>query len=397
MHKFYILCLLLCLVIPATIAQTAKAADSQTAKKSEELKQLESKVAEEKERQAALKTEASKIEEDMQGLKKKLVGTTEKVQKHENTLRDIEDQLATVTAQKNKHLQDLMKDKKSLADLILALERIRRLPPETLIAKPNAPLETAQAAIVLGSLLPEVNRRAEKLKSTLAEIELLEGTLITSQEKLKVTSGQLKSEQSKMNDLIINRSKSLQSTKAALSAQESKISSLSREAKNFRDLIEAIQKRQAEEKKRTVTPRHQKMFTKNNTDDSDSNLPALGTGRSPVSGTVKTRYGQTDDIGATAQGVTFQSRPGAVVVAPLGGIVRYAGDFRNYGQIILLEHKNKFHSLVAGLGKIDTFVGQHVDAGEPLGYLPSNSGRLYYELRNKGEPVNPSQKFSNLN
>ncbi|MEK7802704.1 MAG: peptidoglycan DD-metalloendopeptidase family protein [Pseudomonadota bacterium] len=387
MIKFQLISLLLCLMM---FTAPAHAVDSQTRKKTEELKQLENKVAAEKARQDALKTEASKIEDDMQGLKNKLIGTTEKVQKHENTLRDIEERLSTVTAQKNKHLQDLLKDKKSLADLILALERIRRLPPETLIAKPNAPLETAQAAIVLGSLLPEVNRRAEKLKGTLAEIQLLEDTLINSREKLKDTSGKLKSEQSKMNNLIISRSKSLKSTKDALSEQETKIASLSREAKNFRDLIDAIQKRQAENNTRIMNAPHQK-------NELDINLPALGTGRPPVSGVVKTRYGQTDDMGATAQGITFQSRPGAVVVAPLGGIVRYAGDFRNYGQIILLEHKNKFHSLVAGLGKIDTFVGQHVDAGEPVGYLPSNSGRLYYELRNKGDPVNPSQKFSNLN
>ena len=85
-----------------------------------------------------------------------------------------------------------------------------------------------------------------------------------------------------------------------------------------------------------------------------------------------------------------------MVVAPLGGIVRYAGTFRNYGKIVLIEHRNKFHSLVAGLGKVDTFVGQRVDAGEPIGALPTSSGRLYYELRYQGDPVNPSKKFSTL-
>jgi septal ring factor EnvC (AmiA/AmiB activator) len=106
---------------------------------------------------------------------------------------------------------------------------------------------------------------------------------------------------------------------------------------------------------------------------------------------------KTDDIGASSQGLIFSARAGSVVVAPLGGTVRYAGEFRNYGKIVLIEHKNKFHSLVAGLGKVDTFVGQRVDAGEPVGILPEQSGRLYYELRYQGEPVNPSKKFSKLN
>jgi septal ring factor EnvC (AmiA/AmiB activator) len=116
---------------------------------------------------------------------------------------------------------------------------------------------------------------------------------------------------------------------------------------------------------------------------------------------IRVGYKQTDDIGAESQGLTIEGRPSALVVAPMGGVVRYAGYFKNYGKIIIVEHQKDYHSLIAGLSKIDTVVGQSVSAGEPIGTLPKTSAdggkpSLYYELRLSGEPVNPARKFAGL-
>ena len=100
-------------------------------------------------------------------------------------------------------------------------------------------------------------------------------------------------------------------------------------------------------------------------------------------------------------GVVIESRPRSTVVAPMSGKILYANKFKNYGKLIIIEHKDGYHSLVAGLGKIDTVVGQVVIAGEPLGTLSVTStqgGRptLYYELRKNGKSVNPSKKLIGL-
>jgi len=358
------------------------------APKKEELKKIEQKVAAEKERQEELKKAAENLEKDMKGLKTDLISTTSSVQKNERNLQDIESKIKTLQDDKN-NLDSVLKSKrKNLADLIVALERIRRLPPETLIAKPDAPLKTAQAASVMGSLLPEINRRANLLKTDLEKLSTLEKELNIQKSEVEKTTKSLKTDKDKMNKLISDRSKALKDTKQKVSAKTEEIASLTREAKDFRDLIKKLEKKNREIDSRTGNSSTSKKLDTG---------PALGTGRLPVSGIIKTRYGELDDIGATSQGLVFSAREGSVVVAPLGGIVRYAGAFRNYGQIVLIEHKNKFHSLVAGLGKVDTFVGQRVDAGEPIGTLSNSSSRLYYELRYQGDPVNPSKKFSKLN
>ncbi|MBU0859836.1 MAG: peptidoglycan DD-metalloendopeptidase family protein [Alphaproteobacteria bacterium] len=82
-------------------------------------------------------------------------------------------------------------------------------------------------------------------------------------------------------------------------------------------------------------------------------------------------------------------------------MVRFSGPFKNYGNMIIIEHKKDYHSLIAGLTRLDVREGTSVNAGEPVGSLPSSSSRggkptLYYELRQKGRPVNPATTFSGL-
>jgi murein hydrolase activator len=81
-----------------------------------------------------------------------------------------------------------------------------------------------------------------------------------------------------------------------------------------------------------------------------------------------------------------------VVVAPDSGRVLFSGPFRGYGLILIIEHTGGYHSLLAGLGRIDATVGRTVEAGEPVGTMghdPDRNPSLYFELRRSGQPTNP--------
>ncbi|HNQ92376.1 MAG TPA: peptidoglycan DD-metalloendopeptidase family protein [Alphaproteobacteria bacterium] len=370
-------------------------------KKGESLSSINKQMEAQKSEQEDLEKQAKSLEKGMKGLKKDLISIAGKVQDYETSMRELEERLSQLRKNKSDLTNSLSKQKKSIADLVLALERIRRLPPETLVARPDAPLETAQAATVLSSILPELDSRAKRLKLDLDELQKIEGELTDKQASLKETTEKLKTDQVKLDKLMDEREKSLKDTKKQVAKREESIAQLSKSAKDLSDLIAKVDEKnrilaQRADESRTQNARSSRPTSPQIEQAMQAALPSLGNSRLPVSGIIKTRFGQTDDIGAKSQGLTIEARPGTVVVAPLGGIVRYAGPFKKYGSIILLEHKNKFHSLVAGLGKIDTFVGQSVDAGEPLGRLPDYTGRLYYELRYRGAPVNPAQKFAKL-
>lgn len=399
------LILSLLLLLPATpvLAETPT-----PPKKERSLTTLKEKVEAEKARQKELDKQAQAQQKELKDVKNSLVKTANAVQKNEKSLQELEQEIAVLRVKRTKITGDLNKDRKSLSGLIIALERIRRLPPETLIARPGAPRETAQAATALSAILPELNRRAEDLKLRIEELNTLEASLEKNQDALKTSREKLKSEKVKMDTLVVSRTKLLESTQSDLKTQQKAVEEATREAKNFEELIARVerQNRQAEKERlknqKSRANNDDKPVSRTRKEDEKTlaaTLSSLGRAQLPVSGVVRVRYGERDDIGASSEGIRIEGRPDAVVVAPMGGTVRYAGDFKSYGNIILLEHKNNYHSLIAGLNRIDTVVGQSVDSGEPIGSLGTRSGSrptLYYELRLNGKPVNPARKFTDL-
>lgn len=121
---------------------------------------------------------------------------------------------------------------------------------------------------------------------------------------------------------------------------------------------------------------------------------AQGTMPFPVAGDLTEKYGEAASTaqtgGSRARGITIKGRSGAQVVAPFDGIVAFAGPFRGYGQLLIIEHSEGYHTLLAGLGRIDSAVGQLVLAGEPIGVMENaDTTSLYVELRRDGQPINP--------
>ena len=105
------------------------------------------------------------------------------------------------------------------------------------------------------------------------------------------------------------------------------------------------------------------------------------------------RFGQPDNARATtSKGISILTRRSAQVVSSYDGRVVYAGRFRRYGQILIIEHGGRYHTLLAGLDRIDAVEGQWVLAGEPVGMMSRVGDAdpvLYLELRRGGQPINP--------
>ena len=78
-----------------------------------------------------------------------------------------------------------------------------------------------------------------------------------------------------------------------------------------------------------------------------------------------------------------------MVVAPAAGRVAFAGPYRGYGEIVIVEHAAGWTSLVTGLGKTQVTVGQILVAGSPLGQARVREPRIGLELRHNGQRVNP--------
>jgi septal ring factor EnvC (AmiA/AmiB activator) len=116
----------------------------------------------------------------------------------------------------------------------------------------------------------------------------------------------------------------------------------------------------------------------------------------PARGRILTHFGDPTNAGGVSKGLVMETRPAAQIVAPFDGHIVFEGPFRSYGQILIIEHGGGYHTVLAGLDRVDAVVGQWLLAGEPVGSMPSPAAsrpKLYLELRRDGQPIDPVPWF----
>jgi septal ring factor EnvC (AmiA/AmiB activator) len=357
------------------------------------VQKIESEIKTRQQREKELKAELKSIKKNLEDKKKQMIGVASNIKSNEQKLIKLEENIDEKLEQQSIVEEKLKEDRSSISDLILAMERMRRIPPEALIAKPGAPMETAQSAMLLESILPRIHKRAEGLKHDVEKLDSILNDLKSDRESLIKTSKQLEISRKKLSQLLSDRESLYARTTKDVKKEQAELRRISQEAKSLRELVAKIERKQREEEQRAKETGSTRKIQR-------TPVPKAGQAQLPSSGLIKVGYGKSDDIGAVSQGLKIQTAKNALVVAPMGGVVDYAGYFKGYGEIIILKHQKGYHSLIAGLSKIDTVVGRAVNAGEPIGKMgvsaDNQAPTLYYELRYKGNPVNPSKKISGL-
>ena len=80
------------------------------------------------------------------------------------------------------------------------------------------------------------------------------------------------------------------------------------------------------------------------------------------------------------------------VVAPGGGQIIFADRFKKFGRLLIIDHGGDYHTLIAGLQRIEVGLGDSIVAGQLIGLTAgtgSEARPLYVELRHDGRPVSP--------
>lgn len=377
--RFLIFSLLINLFIALSFSSFAQAAPS-----SNDLKKVEKEIQSSTEKKASLEKAKKQQEKKVSNLKKSLVSQTKKLQKKETELITLNRRLEEISDTIDKNMTALSKNKTDNAQLMLAAQRVATVPPEIMIARPGSPVDIARTRMVLKSTLPAMHKQAKTLEQTLEELTALRSEMKKKKALADAVKEELTARQKDMEKQLDKRKKLLSTTAKDRQAQEKKIADLKKKSKDLKSLITALDNDPSLDD--TQKSPLANAFSKIKGNDFTM----------PVSGYIRTNYGDKSESGKS-EGVTVDSTAGAVVVAPYPGVVRFAGPFRSYKLIVIIEHKNGYHSLLAGLSEIYLPVGTKVLSGEPIGKLKddqSTKTSLYYELRHKGKPTNPNKTIN---
>jgi septal ring factor EnvC (AmiA/AmiB activator) len=355
----------------------------------QKLKTTLSELSQSRETEEALRKRLNATEREMQNMRERAATLAEKLQQSEQRVSNEEDALAKVNTEYASKRRAFENRKADYAATVVSLLRMRNLPPTAMLSGE----EEMQALLRTASVLEKTNSalatKAIALREEMATIKRLqrdvkirEGMTKNEREKLKVEQDNLALELAKRQKL--QASLSLDHQRA-----EDKVASLSRASQSLQDLIAKLEENKKAEEKIAPSP------IKTSMREFDGRK---GSARAPVSGGILHRFGDPQGANGTYRGMVFKARPGATVVAPYDGEIAFTGPFRDYGNMVLIKHKNGYISLIAGLGKVSARLNQRAIRGEPIGTMPEGkAGEAYVELRGSdAKPIDPSDWFASV-
>jgi septal ring factor EnvC (AmiA/AmiB activator) len=365
------------------------------------------------ERKATLAAEIAEVRKDAASVTAALIQSAKTERKLSQDIEDITDRVEALKAQEAGIKQSLVGRREVLAEVLGALQRMGLNPPPAILVTPEDALASVRSAIMLGAVVPGLRKETEALVADLTELSRIAASIEDERSRLSEAFGEQLAEKERLELLAAEKRRLQAEHETALDSEQKRSEELAGKAKSLKELIAVLEKEASEvEKKRLAEAEEQKRkeelaalpVPEANQLTAAAPFQSLkGQLPLPVTGKFSRRFGDKDGNGGVMQGDTVATQSGSIVTAPSDGSVLYAGPFRSYGQLLILNAGDGYHVVLAGMSRISVVSGQSVLAGEPIGAmgearvasasaetLGNAVPELYVEFRKDGKPVDPA-------
>lgn len=349
-------------------------------------------------RSARLEAEAAAASDEADRLKKRSAALAARIQSAEADISAGEARVALVNRRLAVQQARLAQQQQPLLELAASLQQLSRQPPVSVLAQPGSLREMVHARAVIDAAMPVIERRTAGARRELALLESTRRQQTIALNALSASKTRLAERRGALTRLENEgrlRSRELMSS-ARLEADRAL--GLGEKARDIVDLMDSLEADGAvrAELARLAGPLPR---PRNPAIDIAANAPPVNAApaseapmspnayRLPVVGRIVAGLGEVNDSGVRSRGVTIAAQPGGQVVAPAPGRVSFAGDYRGYGKIVIIDHGGGWVSLLTGMIGLSAAVGDALDAGAPIGRAGSDDSRITVELRRAGRPV----------
>ena len=348
-------------------------------------------------RSAVLEAQASAARDEADRLKKRSAALAARIQSAEADIDAAEARVALVSRRLADQQTRLAEQQQPLLALTASLQQLSRRPPVSVLAQPGSLRDMVHARAVLDAVMPVIQERTAGVRQELARLRTTQQQQRVALQALSASKAQLAERRDALTRLENEgrlRSRDLMSS-AQLEADRAL--GLGEKARDIVDLMDALEADAAVrgELADLSGPLPRPADPARAAPQAAPVAPAasrdadLGAGayRLPVVGRIVAGLGEVNDSGVRSRGITVATQPGGQVVAPAAGRVSFAGDYRGYGKIVIIDHGGGWTSLITGMIALSVSVGDTLDAGAPVGRAGSDDSRITVELRRAGRPV----------
>lgn len=315
-----------------------------------------------------LRHDADAARRDVQALDARLVGAGARRTQAEAAAADAEQRLVALHLQLEADGARYQRDRDGFEAALIAAAFTRR----------RLEISAVRAGIFARAAAPFLRQNMQRTAASLEAGRQLDAAIAGDQQILVDAQAAIESERTEITALLESRRAAQTRLVADANAAERRVQQLAAEAHSLRELAQQMAARSR------AAPR--------GADSAGAVLPAAWL--APAEGQIARNFGASVAGGPPAQGVALRTRVGAQVVAPAAGEIAYAGLFRGYGQVLILNLDNGYAVVLTGLDTLSARVGDNVRAGQPIGEMSASATpapELYVEVRRDGQPVDPAR------
>jgi septal ring factor EnvC (AmiA/AmiB activator) len=397
---------------------------SWAASQDNDLEKLRQALVDAEARQENFSGQLDNLGGEIKVLKQRLVTAGRNLTQLDQDLVDVEERLDQIRQVEDETLQNLSRRNSDLAVMLSALVNLSRQPEGTLMGNPSGLVDSLRASSLLQSILPKLKGEADQLSGQLDALASLRAQYATEREEFVTLREKRIAEQGKLDQLLAEKRAAQEKISVASVTEQQRLQKLTSDVRDTEALMQRLeddkvrqradeqarlQREIAEKEKEKKAIAAKAIAEAQKSEDSivitqpkiSPKLASIGTARHfteakgllpfPVGGRIVTKYDESDPAGHK-KGIVIETRPEAAVISPFDGQIAFAGPFRHYGLLLIIDHGDGYHTLLSGMGSIDGTVGQLLLAGEPVGQMKKSSKenpKLYMELRNNGAPIDP--------
>lgn len=333
-----------------------------------ELDKIQNQIKQTEQQNKKIEQQLKTSTKDVEQTKKKLVRAATQVSDLEEQRNELSKRIAELDKQREKINEQLAKDYAGVSDATTSILFIAQ--------NPNFDSQTMHeyvlTSVILSSAAEQFDNQIMDATKKIDELDKIIHQRAIEKEKLDRSAKRYSDEKNNLDKLLKTRSAQNEKLKNQQIALQKKLKDLSARAKNISELSAGVGSSEMSA-------------------DTKFSKRKLNT---PVRGKLVVRYGEKTALGLKSDGWRIHTRGDALVMAPADGVVKFADNFRGFGKVIIMSHKNGYNTVMTNMGQIDALVGQEVLAGEPIGRMNSNKPEMYLEIRRGNKSVDPARLFN---
>lgn len=343
-------------------------------------------------RSARLDAEAARLRDEAASARQRAAAIAARIQAAEADVAAARARLRIAQTLRRAQERRLADKQQPIARLIAALQTLARRPAAAAIVQPGTLSDLVHVRAVLTTVMPRVRRETAELRAELDRARALRAQAAAALAALQQAQAERRTEQTALARLDLEQRRRAAQLSAGAGLEAERALALGEQARDLQDLVARLDDQaQLRDTLAALPGPLPRPVRPGEAPPPPAPAPAESAlaYRMPAIGTVVRSFGDRTETGLRSRGLTLKVQPGAIVVAPASGRVSFAGPYRGYGRIVILDHGGGWTTLITGLDAVSARAGDAIEPGSPLGRAAAQPISL--ELRRGGQPVDVAQ------